>query len=468
MVADPVEQDRLDLQGAARTEFETIVRRGMIVVYGFLGIFFLWGFFVPLSSAVIAAGQVVSDGDNKLLQHVSGGRIKQIIAKDGARLKRGDPVMILDPIINQAELSELKARQNVLLAFKSRLEALNAGRPLMRREKSGDPRPARSGNGLRGSHDTVSLVSLASLEVADTAPNNVYEAQQLEFTFGTASDNAEYKALQHQIDRLLKEKRGLTSRARSLSTSLKITRTELSNMRPLVKQGYMPRQKLWQAERDEARLAAELEGVNAEIAGNEEQVGEARSRAKAFSAGKKRDVSQELTRVLGELAQIRDKVTAAEQAVAHTEIRAPVDGTLVKFSANTVGGIVKGGTVIGEVVPDGADLVVEGRVLPDDIASIETNQSARVVITALNRRSYDPFEATVTYVSADSITEPKTASTYFAVRARIKQPPLNVNGKPLVKPGMQAELYIDAGSRPFIIYMLQPLIDSFAKAFRER
>lgn len=468
MVANPVEQDSLDLAGAARTEFETIVRRGMIVVYGFLGIFFLWGFFVPLSSAVIAAGQVVSDGDNKLLQHVSGGRIKKIVAADGARLKRGDPVMVLDPIINQAELSDLKARQNVLLAFKSRLEALNAGRTLMRPSERREARSTRTGTGLRGSQDAVSLVSLASIELETAAPNDVFEAQQLEFAFGTASDNAEYQALQHRIDRLLKEKRGLTSRARSLTTSLKITRTELSNMRPLVKQGYLPKQQLWQAERDEARLAAELEGVNADIESNEEQVGEAKSRAKAFSAGKKRDVSQELTRVLGELAQIRDKVTAAEQAVAHTEIRAPVDGTLVKFSANTVGGIVRAGAIIGEVVPDGADLVIEGRVLPDDIASVDTGQSARVVITALNRRSYDPFDATVTYVSADSITEPKTASTYFAVRTRIKEPPLNANGKPLVKPGMQAELYINAGSRPFIIYMLQPLIDSFAKAFRER
>ena len=208
MVAIPEDQGSLDLADAARTEFETIVRRGMIVVYGFLGIFFLWGFFVPLSSAVIAAGQVVSDGDNKLLQHVSGGRIKKIVVADGARLKRGDAVMVLDPIINQAELSDLKARQNVLLAFKSRLEALNAGRSLMRPSERREARPSSSGNGLRGSQDAVSLVSLASIEMETAAPSDVFEAQQLEFAFGTESDNAEYKALQHQIDRLLKEQRG--------------------------------------------------------------------------------------------------------------------------------------------------------------------------------------------------------------------------------------------------------------------
>lgn len=468
MVNDPIEQDGLDLASAARTEFETIVRRGMIFVFGFLGIFFLWGFFVPLSSAVIAGGQVVSDGQNKLLQHVSGGRVKEIIVSDGARLQRGERVMVLDPVIDQAELSDLQARQNVLLAFKARLEALNAGSGQMKPVESTAGQNATSSNGLRGSHGTGSLVALASLSPDVSRPIDVYEAQRLEFAFGTASDDAEFQALQHQIDRLLKEKRGLRSRARSLSTSLKITRTELSNMRPLVKQGYLPRQRLWQAERDEAQLAAEFETVSAEIDSNAEQVGEAQSRAAAFSAGRKRDVSQELTRVLGELEQIRDKVAAAKQAVAHTEIRAPVGGTLVNFSAHTIGGIVRAGAIIGEIVPDGADLIVEGRVMPSDIASVETGQSARVVITALNRRSYDPFDATVTYVSADSITDANTASTYFVVRTRIKQPPFNAVGKPLVKPGMQADLYINAGSRPFIVYMLQPLIDSFAKAFRER
>ncbi len=455
---------QFDLRDVAPTSVEPVINRGLYVAAGFLGLFLIWGLFVPLSSAVIAEGQIASDGQNKVLQHVSGGRIKEIKVADGAFLRRGETVMVLDPAVNQAELSQLKARQDTLLALEAKLRALAGARVNPRANSAAQLGSVFDGLALRGTGSGIVLVS-ANDDVEQ--PANVFEAQRLELQFAAESERAEYRAIQHQIDRLAKDRRAKKLRARSLATSLEVTRTELESIRLLVKQGYLPRKDLWEAKRQEAQLAADAEEANAQLHAVGEQIGEAENRLIAFAAGNKRDVTKELTRVLGELAEIRDRINAAGQALAHTEIKAPVDGTLVKSATHTVGGVVRGGVVLGEIVPDGAELVVEARILPKDISSVEVGQSARAVVTALNRRRFDPLETTITYVSADSIADPKTGARHYLVRAKIAAAPTAEDGNRLIKPGMSVVLYVDAGSRPFLAYLMQPLTDSFAKAFSE-
>lgn len=457
-------QIRFDLRETAPTGLNTVINRGVYVAGGFLGLFLLWGLLVPLSSAVIADGVIASEGQNKVLQHISGGRIKSIKASDGANLGRGETVMVLDPAVNQAELSQLRARQDTLLALEARLQTLAGVRFDLRTNGDVQYKPIVDDLPLRGSRDGIMFVSTRDKNQLE----NVFDAQRLELQFSAESEQAEYQALRYQVERLIKERRAKRLRSKSLSESLEVTRTELANLTSLVNRGYLPRKDLWNAKREEARLAAETEEAKAELQGLNDRVGEAENRVVAFIAGKRREVTKELTQVLGELAEIRDRISAAEQALAHTEIKAPVDGTLVNFSAHTVGGVVRGGAVLGEIVPDGADLVVEGRVLPKDIGSVEVGQSARAVITALNRRRYDPLSATISYVSADSIADPNSAQSYFRVRAKVANVPTTEDGQLLIRPGMNVVLYIDAGSRPFLAYLMQPLTDSFAKAFSER
>ncbi len=453
-----------DLRDAAPSGVEPVINRGLYIAAGFLGVFLLWGLFVPLSSAVIADGDITSNGQNNVMQHISGGRIKTIEAADGARLRRGETVMVLDPTVTQAEFSQLQARRDTLMALEARLQALTGGSFTLAADAAGGSRYLSGEQVLRGSAGALVLAAATG----DRAPlDNVYDAQRLELQFDREALGADYRVLQHQIDVLEKDRKAKKVRSRALAGSLEVARVELRSVRSLVEQGFLPRKDLWLAVREEGRLAAEAEEANAELQGLGEKIGEAQNRVISFVAGKKRDATKDLTQVLGELAEIRDRIDAARQALKHTEIKAPVDGTLVNFSAHTIGGVVRGGEPIGEIVPDGAELIVEARIKPKDVAAVEIGQSARAVVTALNKRRFDPLDATIDYISADSIADKKSGEKYFLVRAKVSTASTGEPDNKLIKPGMKVVLYVDAGSRSFLGYVTQPLADSFARAFSE-
>ncbi|MEX0345851.1 MAG: HlyD family type I secretion periplasmic adaptor subunit [Rhizobiaceae bacterium] len=464
-MSNPVKPSvEFDLRDAAPSGMKPVINRGLYVAGGCLGVFMLWGLFVPLSSAVIADGEITSNGQNKVMQHISGGRIKTIEAVDGARLSSGETIMVLDPVVSRAEFSQLQARRDTLMALEARLQALTGGSFTLAADFSAAPNYLSGEPVLRGSAAGLVLANAS----ADSGPlENVYDAQRLELQYDREALGAEYRALQHQIDILHKDRKAKQVRSRALADSLEVARVELGSIRSLVEQGFLPRKDLWLAVREEGRIAAEAEEAKAALQGLNEKIGEAQNRLISFVAGKKRDATKDLTQVLGELAEIRDRIDAARQALNHTEIKAPVDGTLVKFSTHTIGGVVRGGEPIGEIVPDGAELIVEARILPKDIAAVEIGQSARAVVSALNKRKFDPLETKIDYISADSIADEKTGEKYFLVRAKVANAPIDGGGDQLIKPGMKVVLYVDAGSKSFLGYVTQPLADSFARAFSE-
>ena len=150
-----------------------------------------------------------------------------------------------------------------------------------------------------------------------------------------------------------------------------------------------------------------------------------------------------------------------------TELRAPQAGTIVNLAVHTMGGVVQPGAVIAEIVPTNSGLETEFRVALADIKAVKVGQKARVVVTAFNRRTYDPIEGHVTYVSADSAVDEQSGDTYFLARASLNAVPEKNTGLAEIQAGMATEVYALAEPRVFMSYALQPIFDSFSKAFRE-
>ncbi len=88
-------------------------------------------------------------------------------------------------------------------------------------------------------------------------------------------------------------------------------------------------------------------------------------------------------------------------------------------------------------------------------------------MSTFNRRLYDPIDGVVSYVSADSLLDQQTGETYFLARAKLTPNPEKRTGVDEVSAGMATEIYVLAEPRVFASYVLQPLIDSFNRAFRE-
>lgn len=436
------------------TETSSIAKHGGIFVFGFLGLFLAWGTLFPIASAVVSTGKIVSAGQNKLIQHPTGGVVQEILVEDGSRVDEGQVLLVLDPSGSQAELTNLEARQTMLSALKSRLEAEASG-------GSFGNTIAVSGLQLRGAQQAESNLSKESPQ------NRVLAEQQIEFDAGRKRLNAELDAATYQIESLKDQRNGLVTRLEGGQQLLEFTEMEIKKTRPLVEDGYLAKSRLWDLDKKRLEQIAEIGNLEAEVQATNQKVLEAEAKLAQLSEADREKRSEELTNVITELEQIRDQLGAARSSLNLTELRAPTAGTIVKMAAHTRGGVVKSGEVVAEIVPQDSGLETEFRVSVADVDNVNVGQNARIVVTAFNRRTYDPIDGEVSYVSADSSVDDSTGETFFVARARMKPNSEKNLGLQEIQAGMATEVFAEATPRVFMSYALQPLFDSMNRSFRE-
>jgi HlyD family secretion protein len=175
---------------------------------------------------------------------------------------------------------------------------------------------------------------------------------------------------------------------------------------------------------------------------------------------------------------VTEQIRAAKDVVERTDIRAPVRGIVVKLNQHTRGGVVGAGSTILELLPVNDELIIEGRISPNQVSHVKEGQPATVRLSALNQRVTPMVEGKVSYLSADTISDrpsmltatPETTDRgSFIVRVKLDEKDVAAkapNFKPT--PGMPADLYIRTGERTFFDYLMEPVMGSFYRAFREK
>ena len=439
-----------------RTDEAGIVRRGGWVVFGALGAFLAWATLFPLSSAVIATGELVSNGQNKLVQHRTGGRVDAIVVAEGDVVSRGDVIVELDSRDDRAALTALEARYGRLAAARNRLLI----------EKGEDPRPLtialNARNGLRGTQSAIS--------------DRLEREQREELRFGDARRRAEIEAARARIEALRERSQGLAERAARMKAARARIARRMARMRPLVAEGFIAKARLWDLEEKLDREDTAREDVAAQLRTTREEIAEARAERARLEAGTGEKVAREMTATLAELAELEDQIVAARNRLSLASVRAPADGVLTSLTANTVGGVVPPGGTIATIVPaDGRTrLVVEARLRAGDVDHVVRGQEAEIVLGAFSRRDVPPLPGRVSYVAADSAdpgeapgagTAPEPGA-FYTVRVAFDGP-LDPAVARRLRSGMPADAFIRAEPRTFMAYMMAPLTDSLARAFAD-
>lgn len=421
------------------------------LILGALAVFGLWATFIPMQSAVVASGIVISSGHNKALQHRTGGTVTAIHVREGQVVKAGAVVLELDPAVDRAELTRLRGRRAVLNALKGRLDA----------EKRFTQSPR-----LRRDTDTTAALTKTSTALTSAEADIVLE-QEREFVKGRSHLAAELEALRQKGEGLHRQRDGALNRLRHLKQQVGILETQFKSASSLEKRGHIAKQQVWDIESRLLDRRAEVANLTAESEALANSIEENRSLFRQSTFRDERGTSEKLTEVLGELEQISDQLKAAESALANTQIKAPVSGTLVRSTAVTVGGVIKPADTVGEIVPEDATLEVEAKVLPKDMAAIHVGQDAKVKISALSARAFDPLPAQVVYVAADSTQDERSGERYFPVRVVLTKESQAKSRQHGVAIGMTGEVYLQAEARTFLSYLLRPIQESLARAFGE-
>jgi len=424
-------------------------RTGAISAFGymfmvvFLGGFGLWASTAPLAGATIAGGYVAAAGQNILIQHLEGGIIKSIHAREGDRVKAGQPLITLDPTLAEAQLNRMLKQLAALRAKGMRLEA---ERDLKKK--------------------LVIPAEVAGTSRGVTFPEVIAE-QQVEFDARYARYVAEHEILNQRIAALKEAITGLDVQKKASTDQLTIVREEIDRKKLLLDSGLTNRSEYTALLRAEAELIGQVGSLQSQIASSSTQIVETRQQIERLTTTRVEEAVAELNTERATIADVEEQARAAASVLDRTVIRAPANGIIVRSVHNAVSSVVRAGEPIMELLPTSELLVIEARISPHDIDTLRIGQEARLHFSALNARTTPQIAGTVTYISADRLVDQSNGQPYYIARMKITED-LPPEVRPdQVYPGMPVETYIATDERTFMEYLVRPLLDSFGRAFRE-
>ncbi|REE22615.1 protease secretion system membrane fusion protein [Paraburkholderia sp. BL27I4N3] len=415
-----------------------------VVLVGIVGSL-LWASFAPLSKGTAVQGTVVVTGNRKTIQHPTGGIIREILVQDGDEVKAGQVLVRMNDVQTRSQAATVRSQYLTELAMKARLvaEATNA------KEIAFPP-------------ELMDRVAAHDEEAED----DVRLQQQLLITRRLAL-KASVGALAENIAGYRAQLAGQSDSQVQQLAERKTLRDQLAGVRQLTSEGYVPRSKLQDLERQEAALNSDISrqtGTTGQLAS---QMAEARLHIAQMQEDYMKDVRTQLSEVQRDTGALKSRLAESEFQLANTEVRSPVDGTVVGVNVFTDGGTVAAGAKLMEVVPSGEPLEVEGQLQVNLIDKVHKGLPVDMMFTAFNQNSTPKIPGVLTFVSADRLVDDHTGAPYYRVRAKVTPQGMKLLRNLNVRPGMPVEMFVNAGQRSMLSYLLKPLIDRSHTALTE-
>jgi HlyD family secretion protein len=208
--------------------------------------------------------------------------------------------------------------------------------------------------------------------------------------------------------------------------------------------------------------------LTSSIAETKAKVGQAQLQIVKVDQDFRTEVLKDLREAQDKEAELTEKNVAAQDQLQRIDIRAPTAGTVNQLSVHTIGGVVRPGDVILEIVPDSDELQIEARLPTNEIDQVRRAQTAFLRFSAFNQRTTPQVEGAVSYVSADMSRDAQTNTSYYTVRVTLPGDERRRLGAVTLVAGMPVEVFLQTGSRTMLSYLLKPISDQFHRMFNER
>ena len=275
--------------------------------------------------------------------------------------------------------------------------------------------------------------------------------------------------IEHEVAALQQQLLGYEGVKRNYDAQMRFQQQELEGLRDLAREGYVPRNKLFEAERNAAQLAGQIAAGVGDVGRTRQAINESRLKALQAQQEFRRDAETQLSEVSAEAAGLADQIRALQFEVDNGAIRAPVAGQVMDVSIHTVGGVAQAGQTLMQVVPLDAPMAITARFEPLMANKLRPGLPVHVHFTALQRVDTPTITGTVTTVSADQLIDEQTHLPYFSAKVEIAADTaasLQVAGL-LVRPGMLADVTVVTGERTFMNYLMKPFRERLLVAFKE-
>lgn len=408
----------------------------------------VWASLAEIDELARGNGKVIPTDKIQKIQSLDGGIISEILVKEGQIVKKGDQLMKIDTTRFQASLEENRSEYLNLLAIKTRLNAesvINLNKKIAKLK-----------------FDKVIL----KLENKDyiLIETRLFKSRinELKYTIRVLDNQYEQKKL---------EVKEITSTIKKLKRSLTIIQKQKNTIYKLVKSRIKSNYDLLNIEKEYEQAKGDLETALFSKPRAKLAVLEAKNRKEEKIRNFRAEASDFLQKTVQELRKYQARLVADHDKVNKTVIMSPVDGIVKQIYINTIGGVVRSGMDLIEIVPQSAVLIVEAKIDPKDIAFINPKQKAIVKITAYDFSIYGGLEAKIVEISADSIVdkESKDQKSYYRVLVKTNKNYLERNGERLpIIPGMIASVDIVTGKKSILDFIMKPILKTKNNSLHER
>lgn len=421
------------------------LKLGLYILAVFLLTFGVWAFFTKIESAAVAQGRVSVDTNRKNIQHLQGGRIKEILIKEGDFVKTGTPLIQLDQTQEKNEYDALKKEQIQILATKARYDAI-----LDNETKITFP------DEIINNWDLLYVQDSVRREEAHFVNHQKFIDDQV---------NIQNKL----ISKLLSTIETSLERLKFEKNQLALIQEEETEVKKLREENLVSKPRLLALQREGQRLEGSISTIDGTIQEAKKDILRAKAERDSIVSKDREEVSRSLTDLDKRLFDVEGKLASLKDILDHSLIVSPIDGSIVDLRFHTIGGIIKPGDLIMSIVPIHDKMVVEAQVSPLDIDVVHPGLKAKVdFLPYVKQRNVPIMNGEVTIVSADVFTDEKTGHSFY--RVYIEIPPSELEKATHVKlyPGMPVQVMIINDTRTPFEYFMTPITNSFKRAFREK
>lgn len=421
------------------------------LIIGFLGLLVLFGGFGTwavtsnIAGAVISSGRIEVERNRQIVQHQTGGVVAEILVDEGDTVTAGDLLFQLDRRSLSSELAIVEGQLFELMARRGRLEAERDETEIA----TFDP-------------------ELVEISAKNADLNELMEGQRNLFNARRASVDQEIEQLMKRRNQIGAQIGGVEAQEESLSRQLALIEEELSNQQSLLERGLAQATTVLTLQREQARLQGQIGELAASKAQAAERVTEIDIEIlKLGTAGREEAITRLRDLRYREL-ELAEQRRALRDEIDSLDIRAPVSGIIYNLQVQTPRSVVRAAEPLLFLIPQDRPLVIAAQVEPIHIDQIVVGQQVNLRMSALDQRTTPELIGQVMQISADAIENEATGVPFF--RAEIALNPGELEKLPegtILLPGMPVEAFIRTGDRSPMAYLIKPMADYFARAFRE-
>ncbi len=398
-----------------------------------------WMYIAKLDVVSETMGSVVPSSQIKTIQHLEGGIVSKIYIKEGQQVLASQPLLDLESTDSEANVGEMLIRLATLRVKMARLEAESNDSEVITFKPEIEKRTPK----------------LAQQERA------LFKARRDSYLSGVASQ----QGLVSQKEQVIEQVR---SRLSHSENKLKLLQEQISISDELLKDELTNRYNHITLLKDESALFSQIDEDKALIKGSDALLVEAQEKLNEIRLGYQANSRGELEESRREHSELSQRMEKLKDSLKRTVLRAPVDGTIKTLNVHTVGGVIRPGEVVIEIVPVDDMLLIEVSLPPQDVGFVQVGQTAQIRLASADATRLGKLNGKVIHISPDSIVN-EEGIAFYKVRIETEQSFFERNGlKYFLSPGVQVSAGIVTGERTVFEYLFEPFLGGMERALRER